>query len=45
MPCFLNSMDTINIIDLQLTISLEAVKGIIFNEAINYKTAPDFKEV
>lgn len=45
MPCFLNSMDTINVTDLQFTLSLEEVKDIIFNAAINYKIAPDFKEV
>lgn len=42
---FSTSMAIINIIDLQFTLSLEEVKDIIFNAAINYKTAPDFKDV
>lgn len=38
-------MDTINLIKLLFTVSLEEVKDTILNAAINYKTAPDVREV
>lgn len=43
-PCFLNSVDTINLLNLSLLSSLGDVKDLILNAAINYK-ASDFREV